>query len=52
VRVLTEGNLAAGRHTYRWDGADQQGRACGSGVYFVHLSLPQGSRSTSITLIR
>ena len=52
VRVLTEGVMGAGRHTYRWDGLDQQGRACGSGVYFVHLSLPQGSRSTSITLLR
>jgi len=52
VRVLTEGTLGVGRHTYRWDGADQQGRACGSGVYFVKLSLPQGSRSTAITLIR
>ena len=52
VQVLAEGTLGEGRHTYRWDGADQQGRACGSGVYFVRLSLPQGSRSTSITLIR
>ena len=52
VRVLTQGLLGAGRHTYRWDGLDQQGRACGSGVYFAHLSLPSGSRSTSITLLR
>ena len=52
IRVLTEGLLGAGRHTYRWDGLDQQGRACGSGVYFAHLSLPSGSRSTAITLIR
>lgn len=52
VRVLTEGTLGAGRHAYRWDGTDQQGRPCGSGIYFVRLSLPQGSRSTSITLVR
>ncbi|HKQ19212.1 MAG TPA: FlgD immunoglobulin-like domain containing protein, partial [Candidatus Eisenbacteria bacterium] len=52
VRVLTEGLLEAGRHTYRWDGLDEQGRACGSGVYFARLSLPSGSRSTSITVLR
>lgn len=52
VRTLAQGSLDAGRHTYRWDGADQQGRACGSGVYFARLSLPQGTRATSITLIR
>jgi len=52
VRVLTQGLHGAGRHVYRWDGLDQHGRACGSGVYFAHLALPSGSRSTSITLLR
>jgi len=52
VRVLTQGLLGAGRHAYRWDGMDQGGRACGSGIYFAHLSLPSGSRSISVTLLR
>ncbi|HEX7078397.1 MAG TPA: FlgD immunoglobulin-like domain containing protein [Candidatus Eisenbacteria bacterium] len=52
VRVLADGSFDAGRHTVRWDGADQAGRPCGSGVYFVRLALPQGTRAMAITLVR
>lgn len=52
VRVLAGGDYAAGRHTIRWDGTDASGSPVGSGVYFVRLALPEGARTTAITLLR
>ena len=37
VRSLLESHLPAGRHLIAWDGADDEGRALVSGVYFVQL---------------
>jgi hypothetical protein len=37
VRTLTEGPLAAGAHSARWDGRDARGATVGSGVYFLRL---------------
>jgi hypothetical protein len=35
VRVLEEGELAAGPHAVRWDGRDAGGRPVASGIYFA-----------------
>jgi hypothetical protein len=45
VRTLAAGEMAAGQHRIRWDGAGDDGRAAGSGVYFVRLQV-EGRRWT------
>jgi hypothetical protein len=35
IRELAAGELAAGRHDMRWDGADASGRPVQSGMYFI-----------------
>jgi len=37
VRVLVDGALPAGEHLLRWDGLDDRGGPCASGLYFVRL---------------
>ena len=37
VQALHEGPLEAGRHFFRWDGTDRDGRPVSSGVYFIRL---------------
>jgi ligand-binding sensor domain-containing protein len=37
VRTLVSGTLAAGRHSFVWDGRDDAGRAVSSGVYLSRL---------------
>ncbi len=36
-RNLATGEFAAGRHTVEWDGRDDGGRECASGVYLLRL---------------
>jgi len=43
VRVLHQGELAAGRHEFRWDGTDTRGAACASGVYLARIHDTAGS---------
>jgi hypothetical protein len=43
VRVLLDQELPSGRQVRVWDGRDDRGRPCASGVYFARLS--QGDRS-------
>lgn len=38
VRTLVEGVLPAGRHSLRWDGRDEAGRALATGTYFCRLA--------------
>ncbi len=37
LRVLTEREMGAGLHEVTWDGRDDAGRACGSGIYWARL---------------
>jgi len=52
VRVIGEGNAGAGRRAYSWDGLNEVGAPCSSGVYFAVLTLPGVTRSTPLTLLR
>ncbi|MDI6738779.1 MAG: M6 family metalloprotease domain-containing protein [Candidatus Edwardsbacteria bacterium] len=53
VKVLAEGLLAAGVHTFCWDGADQAGRRLSSGVYFFRLeTVGQGTAVRKAMLLR
>ena len=38
VRTLHAGNLAAGRHSFTWNGRDGGGRAVAPGIYLVRLT--------------
>lgn len=46
VRTVWDGELAAGRHSLVWDGADARGAAAASGVYLVRLSTADGVQQT------
>lgn len=52
VRVLAEGNHAAGRHQVTWDGRDSAGNRAATGIYLYVLETPWGVRSRKMTLIR
>ncbi len=53
VRRLATGAFAAGPHTVRWDGTDDQGRAMPSGTYFARLKDAVGQVETSgLVLVR
>jgi hypothetical protein len=49
VRLLEEGELAAGLHQTEWDARDDSGRPVSSGVYFYRLE--EGSRIRSGRLV-
>ncbi|MGH7456384.1 MAG: T9SS type A sorting domain-containing protein, partial [bacterium] len=51
VRVLVDAHHKIGDYTITWDGRDDQGQFCASGVYFSKLSLSseKGGESQSIT---
>lgn len=38
IKTIIDANLSAGEHLLSWDGRDEQGRSCSSGVYFLKLS--------------
>ena len=42
LRVIHDGPLAAGRHSFTWDGRDAAGRTARPGVYFVRADAPGG----------
>jgi hypothetical protein len=51
VRTLRSGAVPAGRHTATWDGRDGDGRALGSGVYFLRLQAADGTLVRKVTMI-
>ena len=52
VALLRDEHLAAGRHEIAWQGRDDGGQACSSGVYLVRVATEAGSASQSIVLVR
>lgn len=52
VRVLQDGDLAAGSHHRLWDGTDDQGRAVAAGVYFARLVAGADHAAASLVVIR
>ena len=49
VKTLASETAAAGRHSARWDGTDERGQSCPSGVYLLRLAA--GSNTLSRTMI-
>ncbi len=52
VASLFKGQLPAGRHTETWTGVTDAGQPVESGVYFIHLSTPEGSSSEKLVLLK
>lgn len=52
VRVLVEGDRAAGRHDELWDGRNSSGAVASSGVYFCRLSAGSFSQTRKMILLR
>ena len=52
VRTLIDGVVEAGARTSSWDGADENGRAMPSGIYFAKLMTPSAAQSIRVVLAR
>ena len=52
VRVLVNGQKAAGQHTITWDGADENGRVVASGTYIYVLATDTQRLVGRLTMIR
>jgi hypothetical protein len=52
VRVLADGDLAAGRSSATWDGRDDSGRALPSGAYFARFDAGGVRESMKVMLVR
>lgn len=50
VRNLAEGLFAPGEHSFRWDGATDDGRRVASGIYRYVLHTPRGELASRVTL--
>jgi hypothetical protein len=52
VRLLREEHLAPGRHSVRWDGRGDDGRAAASGAYLARLTASGRMETVKLTLAR
>jgi hypothetical protein len=52
VRVLRDGNLAAGTQEVVWDGRDGNGRPVPAGVYWCRVDTPNESAARKVTRVR
>jgi hypothetical protein len=52
VRVLLQRPLARGYYTMLWDGRDDSGRCCCSGIYFAVLKAGQDSFNRKLVLVK
>lgn len=52
VKTLYHGNAEVGSHTAIWNGLDNSGNACPSGVYFYKLRTPKTSLGCKMLLLK
>ncbi|MBN1619198.1 T9SS type A sorting domain-containing protein [candidate division WOR-3 bacterium] len=52
VRTLSEGVLSPGEHSLKWNGRDDGGNDCVSGVYFITISTPEGEIKEKVDYLR
>jgi flagellar hook assembly protein FlgD len=52
IRTIHAGPLAAGSHSFHWDGCSDQGEGVASGSYFCRLVGPTWSESQRVMLVR
>ncbi|MBN1408868.1 MAG: T9SS type A sorting domain-containing protein [Calditrichaceae bacterium] len=46
VRTLFQGSLETGRYQFTWDGTNQAGKRCPSGIYLYHVQGDNGIKAT------
>jgi hypothetical protein len=52
VKTLYQGNAEIGSHTAIWNGLDNSGNACSSGVYFYRLRTPKTSLVRKMLMLK
>jgi hypothetical protein len=52
VRTLTNTLLQAGQHRTTWDGRDEMGHLCASGVYFARLNAGVATETRKVVLVK
>ena len=52
VRRLVDDTRSAGRHTVRWNGTNDRGRAVASGIYFYQLQVESFVQTRKMILLR
>ncbi|MDZ4121816.1 MAG: FlgD immunoglobulin-like domain containing protein, partial [Candidatus Cloacimonadaceae bacterium] len=52
IRIFDEGNRSRGRHQLNWDGKDDKGRNCGTGVYTILLRVGDQHVAKRVTLLK
>jgi 1,4-alpha-glucan branching enzyme len=52
LRTVRLGRLAAGAHTYTWDGLDTQGQALPAGMYVYRVQAGEAKASGRLSLVR
>lgn len=52
IATVTDGELPAGAYSARWDGTGADGRAVGSGVYYLRMTLPGYAQSRRVVIAR
>ncbi|NLO11961.1 MAG: T9SS type A sorting domain-containing protein [Candidatus Cloacimonetes bacterium] len=52
ITTLVEGLKESGRHTCRWNGKDQYGKACGSGLYYVKMITTDKTYNSKVVLMK
>jgi hypothetical protein len=52
IRLLAEGNHAAGRYTVEWDGMTVRGDPASAGVYFCRMRAGSYQATTKLLLTR
>ncbi|MBN2170128.1 MAG: FG-GAP repeat protein [Candidatus Krumholzibacteriota bacterium] len=51
LRVVADGPLTAGEHSFTWDGTDDAGRPLAAGVYFARLQAGELIQSRKLVLV-
>ena len=52
VKTLVNEELAAGNHTYQWNGKDDAGHSAGSGIYFLKMRTGAYSATTKMVMMK
>jgi hypothetical protein len=52
VRTLVNSRMAAGNHTVRWDGKNDNGANVPSGIYFYKMYTPEFSKTNKMVMVR
>jgi hypothetical protein len=52
VRILESGKLSPGSHTVTWDGSDDAGKQCASGVYFCRMETGKCVQTRKLIMLK